>query len=98
MQLILSQKAPLVLIWMRQDTRWSEGEGMFLVEQQVSNAKSQHVSHRVKIHLTMGKKIWGKSLSLCFYAKSSPKQNSQSNAFAFKIHQSLHKKQLYWHH
>lgn len=98
MQLILSQKAPLAQIWMRQDTRCSEGKGMCLVEQQVFNVKSQHVSHRVKPHLPMGKKYGGKSLSLCFYTKNSPKQNSQSSAFAFKIHQSLHKKELYWHH
>lgn len=45
MQLILSQKAPLAQIWMRQDTIYSEGEGMCLVEQEISNAKSQHMSH-----------------------------------------------------
>lgn len=59
MQLILPQKAPLAQIWMRQDTRCSEGEGVCFVEDQVSSAKSQHVSHRVKTHLTLGKKIWG---------------------------------------
>lgn len=80
MQLILSQKAPLAQTWMRRDTRCSsEGEGVCLVEQQVFNAKCQHVS-QAKNTFGYGEKKYGaKSLSLCFYTKSSPKQNSQSN-------------------
>lgn len=62
---------------MRQDIRCSEGEGLCLVEQQVFNAKSQCVLYRVKTVFDYG----DKSLSLCFYAKSNPKQNSQSNEY-----------------
>lgn len=67
MQLILSQKAPLAQIWMRQDKRRSEDKGVCLVEQQVFNAKSQHVSHRVKTHLTIGKKNMGAKAFSCAF-------------------------------
>lgn len=67
MQLILSQKAPLAQIWMRQDTRCSEGGGVCLVEKQVFNAKSQHVSHGKNTLDYREKKYGGKSLSLFLY-------------------------------
>lgn len=58
-------KSSLAQIWMRQDTRHSEGKGVCLVELQVFNAKSQHVSHRVKTHLTIGKKNMGAKAFSC---------------------------------
>lgn len=67
MQLILSQKVQLAQIWMRQDTRCSEGKGVCLVEQQIFNARSQHMSHRVKNHLTIGKKNMGAKAFPCAF-------------------------------